>query len=319
MMPRPGKWLYSAVGLVARKASRNYIAGPAPEDAQRVGRRLVDRGYWITQGYWDGSGDAPEEVLDTYLATLRQLAGLDGNHYLSLKIPALRYSREMFAAVLAASRRSNVPLHFDSLAPEHAERMHAFIRQHSQPESGNIGCTLPGRWRRSIEDADRVSELGLNVRVVKGQWEDPVDPERDARSGYLDVVDRLAGKARCVRIATHDAPLAREALSRLIGAGTRCELELLFGLPVNNLVPLAAELGVPVRIYIAFGHAYLPYALASLRKQPGMLLKLFKAACKQNNLSAFPVCTSSLQPEPVIRKIFEEGMGDDNSRLEARF
>lgn len=293
MKLRSGKWLYAAVGLVARKASRNYIAGPALEDAQRVSRHLIDRGYWVTQGYWDGSGDAPEQVLDTYLAALRQLAGIEGNHYLSLKIPALRYDREMFAAVLAASRRLSVPLHFDSLAPEHADRIHAFIRNHSQPDSGDIGCTLPGRWRRSVEDADRASELGLNVRVVKGQWEDPGNPERDPRSGYLEVVDRLAGKARCVRVATHDASLAREALNRLKAAGTRCELELLFGLSVTSLVSLAAELNVPVRIYIAFGHAYLPYALASLRKQPGMMLKLLKEACKQNNLAAFPVCTSS--------------------------
>lgn len=293
MKPQPGKWLYAAVGLIARKASRNYIAGPALEDAQRVSRHLVDRGYWVTQGYWDSSGDAPERVLATYLAALRQLAGIGGNHYLSLKIPALRYSREMFAAVLAASRRLHVPLHFDSLAPEHADPIHAFIGNHSQPDAGGIGCTLPGRWRRSVKDADRINELGLDVRVVKGQWGDPDDPQRDPCTGYLDVVDRLAGKARCVRVATHDAPLAREALHRLKAAGTRCELELLFGLPVNNLVSVAAELDVPVRIYIAFGHAYLPYALASLRKRPGMMLKLLKEACKQNNLSTFPVCASN--------------------------
>ena len=33
-----------------------------------------------------------------------------------------------------------------------------------------LGCTLPGRWRRSLSDADRAIEMGLRVRVVKGQW-----------------------------------------------------------------------------------------------------------------------------------------------------
>lgn len=292
MIGQSRKLLQSLVGTVARKASRNYIAGPALEDAQHVSRHLAGRGYWLTQGYWDGHADVPERVCDTYCAALKQLARLGGNNYLSLKIPALHYRPALFESVLAASRESGVPIHFDSLAPEQASRLHAFIGQHATCGDA-VGCTLPGRWRRSLEDAERANALRLNVRVVKGQWEDPGDPGRDPRAGYLQVIDRLAGQARCVRVATHDVSLARDALNRLKAAGTRCELELLYGLPIAGPLSLAAGLDVPVRIYIAFGHAYLPYALASLRKQPGMLLKLLREACKQNHLSSFPVCTSN--------------------------
>ncbi len=287
------KILHSAVGVVVKRASRNYIAGPTLGDAQRVSRYLVNHGYWVTQGYWDSGGEDPLQVRDICLAALEQLTGLRGNNYLSLKVPALHYNPEMYKTLLATSHKSRVPVHFDSLAPEHAERIYRFIREHTKTPLEDIGCTLPGRWRRSIEDADLVNDLGLNVRVVKGQWQDPDDPQRDPRSGYLEVIERLAGKARCVRVATHDAALARKALSRLRAADTRCELELLYGLPVTNLVTIAAELNVPVRIYVGFGHAFLPYALSSLGKQPGIILKLLKEACKQNYLSSFPVCTSN--------------------------
>lgn len=286
--------LRAVVDQVARKASRNYVAGPTLDDAQRVSRHLAERGYWVTQGYWDGVGDTPMAVQHAYLGALRQLADFGRNSYLSLKIPALQYNPAWYAAVLAESRQSGVALHFDSLAPEQADLMHGFIEAHTEPSrAGDIGCTLPGRWRRSVTDAERVADLGLNVRVVKGQWQDPDRPDTDPRAGFLAVIEALAGRARCVRVATHDPLLARAALTRLQAADTRCELELLYGLPVADLADLAADLKVPVRVYIAFGHAYLPYALASVRKHPGLFLKLVMAAYKRDYLASFPPCTSN--------------------------
>jgi proline dehydrogenase len=128
------------------------------------------------------------------------------------------------------------------------------------------GITLPGRWRRSLDDADVAVELQLPVRVVKGQWADPGDPRRDARAGFLDVVDRLAGRARHVAVATHDERLAREAVRRLQAAGTACEVERLFGLP------LARFGSAPTRVYVAFGTPSLPFSLAQARRNPRLAL-----------------------------------------------
>jgi proline dehydrogenase len=78
-------------------------------------------------------------------------------------------------------------------------------------EPTGLGCAIPGRWRRSLEDAEHAIELGVRVRVVKGQWPDPQQPDIDLRDGFLAVIDALAGRAASVGIATHDLPLAREA------------------------------------------------------------------------------------------------------------
>jgi proline dehydrogenase len=72
-------------------------------------------------------------------------------------------------------------------------------------------------------------------------------------------------------VATHDPPLAREALRRLHAAGTSCELELLFGLPMNAVMEVAKEQGVSVRLYVPYGEAYMPYALSQARKNPKIL------------------------------------------------
>jgi len=69
----------------------------------------------------------------------------------------------------------------------------------------------------------------------------------DMRCGFLNVIDGLAGSGCFVAVASHDIPLAEESLRRLLGAGTLCELELLYGLPRRGPIKMARKLGVSVR------------------------------------------------------------------------
>jgi CelD/BcsL family acetyltransferase involved in cellulose biosynthesis len=284
--------VHSLVGVV----SRNYIAGPTLADAARVGQPLASRGYWLTLGYWDGSGDSADLVLETYLASCAYLASLGGRNYLSIKIPALGYDSGRFRALERKSRESGVPLHFDALDTGNASATLDFIADQAARSGGEVGCTLPGRWQRSLGDAERAIALGLMVRVVKGQSPDPADPDRDPAAGYLAVVRTLAGRARGVRVATHDPVVARESLSILKAANTPCELELLYGLPVGIQVALAEEFHVPVRVYVAFGHAFLPYALSSLRRHPAAVLRLLREAARGDCLSTFPQLAGGRRP-----------------------
>jgi proline dehydrogenase len=106
------------------------------------------------------------------------------------------------------------------------------------------------------------------VRVVKGEWADPDQPGLAMREGFMAVVDRLAGRGRHVSVATHDADLAREAVRRLAAAGTPHDIELLLGLPFTRVVAVAREAGLPVRVYVPYGHASLRYGLGYLRRNP---------------------------------------------------
>lgn len=288
MMLHPTKALRSGFHSLVRKVSRNYIAGPSLEDAARISQPLVARGYRITLGYWDAEGDSANQILQTYLGCCDQLATYGGANYVSIKIPALAQELDMFRALLVKSRETGVPLHFDSLNTDNASAIFDFIAEHAEPAAGEVGCTLPGRWRRSLEDAERAIELGLVVRVVKGQSPDPADPDRDPAAGYVSVIRKLAGRARRVRVASHNPVVARESLAILKSTNTPAELELLYGLPVGEQVALAREFQVPVRVYVAFGHAFLPYALASLRKHPAGVLRLLREAARGDCLSTFP-------------------------------
>jgi proline dehydrogenase len=250
-------------------AARTYSA-PTMEDARRICLDLKGMGFGSTVCFWNADADTVEDITRSCLELIELLRNLDSSSYLSLKLPAMHFDREAVAVILRAAARLPRLVHFDSHAPEDAGEMFAIIES-ALGHKGNLGCTIPGRWLRSIDDARLASDWRLRVRVVKGQWPDPRRPDLDMRLGFLNVIDELCGRAACVAVASHDIPLAREALCRLLRAGTPCELELLHGLPRRAAVKMGQSLNVPIRFYVPQGKAWLPYLLTQAQKNPRVL------------------------------------------------
>lgn len=81
-------------------------------------------------------------------------------------------------------------------------------------------------------------------------------------------------------VATHDPALATEALDVLRARGTPADLELLLGLPGRSVRAVAARFVVPVRMYIPYGHAWLPYSISAARKNPRILFWILADALR---------------------------------------
>jgi proline dehydrogenase len=275
------RYFRELVQMAAARAAKNYIVGSNLADGVRAAR-LMPKGIGSTICFWDGEGEDPRLVANRYLAVIDAISDERLDCYASIKPWSLRFSSDLLAEIFERARGKNVAVHFDALTPPLAEQMLALVEM-PLPKGIRLGCTLPGRWRRSIADADRAVQNNLSVRVVKGQFVDAQNGEIDPWGGFLQVVDRLAGKARHVAVATHDAALARQALDRLRVAGTSSELELLFGLPMQPSMSVARALGVPVRIYLPVGNAWLPYVIAQARSNPRIawwiLRDLLSATC----------------------------------------
>jgi proline dehydrogenase len=238
--------------------------------AVKACHRFAQEGFAGAIGFWSDEGDDRRLVADAYLNALAVLAGEGLDCYLSIKAPALGLSQNLVNEVAEAGREAGIGIHFDSLSPEEADQTFDLIAE-SVRRCPQLGCTLPGRWQRSPHDADLAVRLGLRVRVVKGQWVDPHHPDLDLREGFLAVIDRLAGRARYVAVATHDPPLVSESLRRLQAAGTPCGLELLYGLPLKAAARAARDADVTVRLYVPYGKAWLPYQISQVRKNPRVL------------------------------------------------
>jgi proline dehydrogenase len=248
--------------LRCRRASA-YRAGPGLDEAIDVCRRLAAAGLASTVGYSAPPQARPRAVADAHLAAFDRLSSDALDCYVSLKLSAIGFDAALFAEVEAAAARSQRRVHVDALAPETVEATWRLLDGASR--GGRVGTTLPGRWRRSADDASRAARLGLAVRIVKGQWADSArgdgEPVEDA---FLRVVDRLGGHPDGVAVATHDVGLLRESLRRLRETSTPCEAELFYGLPFRGPALCARRAGVPIRMYVPYGDAGAPYGRADL-------------------------------------------------------
>jgi proline dehydrogenase len=250
-----------------RRRASAYRAGPGLDEAVEVCRRLAVHGLASTIGYGAAPQAPPREVADAHLAALDRISAEPFDCYVSIKLSAIAFDAALFAELEAAAERSGRRLHVDALAPETVEA--TWLLLGGGPRDGRVGTTLPGRWRRSPDDASRAAEVGLAVRIVKGQWPDGAAGDRDRiAEGFLDVVDRLCGHPHGVAVATHDTRLLAESLRRLRATGTRCEAELLYGLPFRAPAQCVWRAGVPLRIYVPYGDAGAPYSRADLVHNP---------------------------------------------------
>lgn len=272
--------------LALQAAGRVYVPGQQLGDALAIAQQLSASGIATTLGYFHGLYDSPERIADISRDIVEAVAELQPRGYLSIKAPAMNYDTALIGGLVEATTERGLLAHFDSHEHYTAEQTLACVRQAAALGCA-VGLTIPGRWQRSPDDADEVCALGVRVRVVKGEWGDPTAPHLDPRQGCLDVVDRLAGKARQVAIATHDPWLARESLSRLRAAGTDCELELLNGLPRREMLALAREFKIAVRVYIPFGIAWRPYALSKAAQNPRIVWWVLRDACQGVLAKAF--------------------------------
>ncbi len=237
-------------------ASR-HVAGNNIEDALNVCRWAERQRFSCIVSPWRGTGDSPEYMLCEYESVIEAIYRQYPQCYLSIKLDALANDISLFRELLNFARARGVHVHIDSLDPESAEVALTFLERAVQ-SCHSIGFTLPSRWNRSTSDASRVAELGVPVRIVKGQWPDPSGRGVDAVKNYVEIARKLAGKSKLIRIATHDMTLAGRVLEHLASSGTQCELEQFFSLPLNGIA-LAGSFGVPYRIYIAYGNPGIPY------------------------------------------------------------
>ena len=268
---RTQAWTVTVRHAAERTAASRYVAGSALDSALRVQDRCAAAGYATTIGFW-GTHETPvKEALRQCHEAAESLAS---GSQLSIKLGALGNDLAAADALMDNCRERDLGLHFDALGPTTADAaLRAAVRQ-AERAPGAVGCTLTGRWRRSLQDARLAIDHGLRVRVVKSEWADPDDPERDPVAGFLEVIDSLAGSAQHVAVATHDAPLAADALARLRASGTPCELQVLHGMNGRKAVRHALGLDVPVRVYIPYGRGRVPYTTDGLARRPAVAARV---------------------------------------------
>lgn len=277
-----GRGLTRTVGhALARHAATRYTAGPDVRDAIRAAGEAARHGARATIGAWTAPGTSEEEAADRHLDAVRAVRDAPLDAVVAVKSGAMGHRPDLLALVVARALVSDVELCFDAHDPASCDATLDAAGDALAAGHPAVGVALPSRWARSTQDARAARARGQAVRLVKGQWPDD-DPGAPAPGpGMLRLADELAGHDRPVRVATHDAGLAAAALVRLCAGRGPAELELLLGLPLRAPAAAARRLGVPVRLYVPFGTADVPYDASAARRSPAIALRLARDAARR--------------------------------------
>ncbi|MBK8971424.1 MAG: hypothetical protein IPM37_08705 [Hahellaceae bacterium] len=262
--------LWSAIEPLMQVVGRAYVPGPALADALAIAAKFSQDGIAVTIGYFPEDEDSAEFVAQQTQSVAEAVASLTPLGYVSVKVPAMDYRSDLLQPILDKAQGSGIRVHFDSHGVDMADATRDCVSQ-ACATGCRVGLTIPGRWSRSIADAEWASAQGVRVRVVKGEWIDPNEPDKDRTEGFLSLVESLSRCAREVAIASHDPVTVKKSIDLLRQSGVACELELLYGMPMRTMLAMARREQIPVRVYIPFGTAWWPYSLGKAVRNPRIL------------------------------------------------
>ncbi len=249
-------------------AGAQHVSGLTVDDALNAARTESATHRLFSLGYWPQAKESAASIASHYVRGIEAIGQTGLVCSMSVKVDQLDFDVTLWRNVVQAAKAHRVRLHFDAQAFETADRTHAML-QDTLSQGAEVSATLPARWQRSTQDAERFIAMGIPIRLVKGQGGDPDHPKIDPRTAYLKLVDGLAGRAVHVGVATHDRRVAEPALKHLLASHTPCSLEQMRSLP--RLDFLADQLSVPTRVYIAYGRSGLPYAIGEVLRRPAIL------------------------------------------------
>jgi proline dehydrogenase len=269
-----------------RRVARRFVAGETLDEAIAATRPLNQRHIAVSLDHLgENVSDAAEaaSAARDYIIILDRIQsdGVEAN--ISVKLTALgldistKLCRDNLAQVLERARQYGIFVRVDMEGSDYTERtLDMVIELHH--EYPNVGTVLQAMLYRTPQDAERLIEAGVRVRLVKGAYLEPhtiaYPRKADVDAAYVAIMHELLERGVYPAIATHDeriiADAQRFAAERGI-ARARFEFQMLYGIRRDLQERLAGE-GYNVRVYVPYGTQWYPYLTRRMAERPANLM-----------------------------------------------
>jgi proline dehydrogenase len=261
----------------AWRAAARYVAGTELGDAVRTARELHARGVGSSIDQFGELVDDPavaQQVADDYRRLAGELADLPTDVWLSVDLSHLGIDvdRAGCADHLAAIALALPPGRRIQVGAEDHARADAVLAcvldVAGRGLADRLGATAQANLHRTPGDVARLVEAGVHIRLVKGAYVE--SPDRALPYGeptdiaFLRLAHTIAATNVPFALATHDGVL-REALLAALGP---VPVEHLLGVRPEVLDDLTTR-GVPVRVYVPFGHNWFRYWMRRVAESRG--------------------------------------------------
>ena len=282
---------FSERSAIGKRLSSRFVAGmtveAALDAAEAVGREGMSASL-------DSLG---ESVLDeaqahqsanVYHLMLDEIKrrGLRANVSVKLTQIGMDLSPELAEGILAGmlthAEETDSFVRIDMEGSEYTEATIAMTERLHGRWPGRVGTVLQAYLYRTAEDARRLVEQGIRIRLCKGAYKEPSEiafaEKSDVDKNYVDLMIYLASSGVFCGMATHDEAIVKQmcaVVEKTKLPKSAFEFQMLYGIRRDLQKMLVAE-GYRVRIYIPFGPEWYPYFMRRLAERPANVLFLAK-------------------------------------------
>jgi proline dehydrogenase len=264
-----------------------FVAGDRLEDALAAATRLAGQGLTATLDRLGENVVTPDEVrgaVESYAETLREMAASRLDPNISVKLTMLGLdigddvAFENTLMLLETARSVEGFVRIDMEGSAYTERTLAIAEALHARVPGLVGTVIQAYLHRSDRDLERLIDLKMRVRLVKGAYAEParlaLQRPSEINEAFARLMERLLEDGRYPAIATHDPALIRATRGFALRMGIdskRWEFQMLYGVRREAQLALARE-GYGMRIYLPFGADWYPYFARRIAERPENML-----------------------------------------------
>lgn len=271
-------------------ASR-FVAGLTAEDAILEMNRLRSEGILSTVDHLGEAVRSFSEAIEfesEYLKLVDELREARPDAYISLKPTqfglkihkenSYRLIREIVKKADGHGLFVRLDME-DSPFTEDTIRIATRLREEGYEQ---VGTVIQAYLYRSEEDVRRLTEAGMNLRLVKGAYKEPASiawtSMEKIRENFRHLIALRLDSGVYTAVATHDDEIIEwtKEYARQKGISPdKYEFQFLYGMRTELQRQLAQE-GYTVRSYVPYGQMWYPYFLRRLAERPENLWFVLK-------------------------------------------
>ena len=270
-----------------RRMSKRFVPGETVDAflkaaAEANGSDLEVTGNYLGEAEHDER--TAQDAVNAYLQILDGLVsqGIRGNISVKPTQVGLEIGKEFFKSnlrqLLDRAKNAEVFIRWDMESSEWTQTTLDPFEELWAEGYNNMGIVLQSYLRRTMDDAKRMNELGVRVRLCKGAYAEPPEvafqKKEEVDDNYIEVSKALLTDGVYPALATHDDAIidTLKAFASKNGIGPeKFEFQMLHGVRRDLQQQLRRE-GYNVRVYVPFGISWYPYLMRRLAERPANML-----------------------------------------------
>ncbi|PKD43092.1 proline dehydrogenase family protein [Rhodohalobacter barkolensis] len=234
-----------------------------------------------------------DETVNEYISLLNDIHSAGLKSTISIKLTMLGldidelYCRDNLYKLLDEARKSDSFVRIDMEGSDYTQQTIDVFKEVFKEYGKHVGIVIQAYLHRTKDDINDLAELGADVRLCKGAYNEPervaLQKMSDIREAFKEYSKVLLDKTSYPRIATHDDELVNwvkdYSVENKIGKA-RFEFQMLYGLREETMEQLTND-GYNTRVYVPYGTMWFPYFKRRLMERKENIFFIFTTMFKK--------------------------------------